>query len=102
MKYELLRTDKFNDQLHELILYIADVNSVDVAKKQLNTIESLVLKLIDFPKLGSVPRYKILKNQGYRTLIIPGFLIFYKIFEEESKVILYSIFSDKQNYINLI
>lgn len=102
MKYELLRTDKFNDQLHELILYIADVNCVDVAKKQLNTIESFVLKLKDFPKLGSVPRYKILKNQGYRTLIIPGFLIFYKIFEEERKVILYSIFSDKQNYINLI
>ena len=102
MKFELLRTYKFNDQLHELILYIADVNCVDVAKKQLNTIESLVLKLKDFPELGSVPRYKILKNQGYRTLIIPGYLIFYKIFEEERKVILYSIFSDKQNYINLI
>lgn len=102
MKFELLRTDKFNDQLHELILYIADVNCVDVAKKQLNTIESIVLKLKDFPKLGSVPRYQILKNQGYRTLFIPGYLIFYKIFEEESKVILYSIFLDKQNYINLI
>ena len=102
MEYELLRTDKFNDQLQELVLYIADVNCVDVALKQLNLIESFVLKLKDYPKLGSIPRYQILKKQGYRVIVITGYLIFYKVFEEERKVILYSIFLDKQNYINLI
>jgi toxin ParE1/3/4 len=102
VEYELLRTDKFNDQLQEFVLYIADVDCVDVALKQLDLIESFVIKLKDYPKLGSVPRYQILKNQGYRALIIPGYLIFYKIFEEESKIVLFSIFSDKQNYVNLI
>jgi toxin ParE1/3/4 len=99
---ELLRTDKFNDQLQELVLYIADTKCVEVALKQLDIIESFVIKLKSYPKLGSVPRYQILKKQGYRALVIPGYLIFYKVFEEESKIILYSIFSDKQNYINLI
>ena len=102
MESELLRTDKFNDQLQDLILYIADVNNVSAALKQLDLIESYVIKLKNFPKLGTVPRYQIFKNQGYRVLIVHGFLIFYKILEIESKIILYSIFSDKQNYINLI
>ena len=82
--------------------YIVDVNSVNVALNQLDFIESSVIKLKDYPKLGSVPRYQILKNQGYRSLIIQGYLIFYKVFEEERKIVLYSIFPDKQNYINLI
>lgn len=102
MEYELLRTDKFNDQLQDLVLYIADINCVDVALKQLDLIESFLFKLINYPKLGSIPRYPILKKQGYRSLVIQGYLIFYKVLEEERKIILYSIFSDKQNYINLI
>ena len=102
MKYDLLRTDRFNDQLQDLILYIAKTNCRNVAFKQLELIEHSVLNLRDFPYIGKVPRYQIIKNQGFRVLIIPGYLIFYKVFENKNQIIFYSIFSDKQNYINLI
>ena len=40
---ELLRTDKFNDQLHEIILYIAqDTGSVDRAVQYLDEMEAFV------------------------------------------------------------
>lgn len=34
--------------------------------------------LSDFPDSGSIPRYAILRKQGYRVLIVDKNLVFYK------------------------
>ena len=90
-------------QLREIIFYIADDSgSIDIALNYLKKIESAINRLEDFPLSGSVPRYSILRKQGYRVLIVERHLIFYKVNCNEKIVIIYAIVDGRQEYKNLI
>ena len=103
MKYQIVRTDKFEEQLRETIFYIADDSgSVDIALGYLDKIEKSVLQLEDFPKSGSMPKYSVLRKQGYRVLIVERHLIFYKVHDEIDSVVLYAIVDGRREYRNLI
>lgn len=76
--YKILRTDKAEDQLRDIIYYIADESGdIDVALKYLDKLEEAINQLEEFPNSGSVPRYSILKKQGYRVLIVGNHIVFY-------------------------
>lgn len=103
MQYKILRTDKADEQLREIIFYIADDSgSVDIALNYLNKIETAIKQLETFPLTGSIPRYSILRKQGYRVLIVEKHLIFYKVNEIEKMVVVYAIVDSRRNYKNLI
>lgn len=103
MKYKILRTDKAEEQLREIIFYIADDSgSIDIALGYLDKIETTINRLQDFPESGSIPRYSILKKQGFRVLIVEKHLVFYKISETDETVIIYAIVDGKREYLNLL
>lgn len=103
MKYKILRTDKADDQLREIILYIADDSgSIDVALNYLDKIETAINRLEDFPLSGNIPRYSILRKQGYRVLIVERHMVFYKIDEKNRVVTVYAIVDGRREYKNLI
>lgn len=103
MSYKILRTDKAEDQLREMIFYIADDSGdVDIALSYLDKIEIAINRLQKFPELGSIPRYSILKKQGYRVIIVERHLVFYKINEIDKTVIIYAIVDGRREYRNLI
>ena len=89
MKYKILRADKAEEQLREIIFHIADDSGdVDIALGYLDKIETAINRLQEFPESGSIPRYSILKKQEYRVVIIERHLVFYKINEEDKLVII--------------
>ena len=103
MKYQILRTDKAEEQLREIIFYIADVSdNIDIALRYLDKIETAINRLQKFPESGSIPCYSILKKQGYRVVIIERHLVFYKINNEENTVVIYAIVDGRREYRNLI
>ncbi|HAS74278.1 MAG TPA: type II toxin-antitoxin system RelE/ParE family toxin [Clostridiales bacterium UBA8960] len=103
MKYSILRTDKAEEQLREIIFYIADESdSIDIALGYLNKIEAAINRLEDFPELGTYPRYSILKKQGYRVIIVEKHLVFYKTIDKDHLVIIYAIVDGRREYRNLI
>ena len=103
MKYKILRTDKSEEQLREIIFYIADDSgNVDIAMGYLDKIETAINRLQEFPESGSIPRYSILKKQGYRVLIVERQLVFYKVNEKDKLVIIYAIVDGRREYRNLI
>ncbi|MFA9378831.1 MAG: type II toxin-antitoxin system RelE/ParE family toxin [Lachnotalea sp.] len=103
MKYKILRTDKVEEQLREIIFYIADDSgNVDIALGYLDKIETVINRLQEFPESGSIPRYTILKKQGYRVIIVEKHLVFYKINEVDQTVIIYSIVDSRREYRNLL
>ena len=76
MKYKIIRTDKAEEQLREIIFYIADDSgSTDIALKYLDKIENAINRLGDFPMSGSIPKYSVIKKQGYRVLIVERYSI---------------------------
>lgn len=103
MKYRVIRTDKFDEQLRNIIFYIADDSGdVNIALNYLDKIENAIKCLYDFPYSGSVPRYLILKKQGYKVLIVEKHLIFYKVNEVTKTVTIYAVVDSRQEYKNLI
>ena len=103
MKYKIIRTDKVDEQLREIIFYIADDSgSVDIALKYLDKIETAIRRLEDFPASGSIPRYAILRRQGYNVLVVERHLFFYKINKEEKTVTIYAIVDGRREYLNLV
>ena len=103
MKCNILRTDKAEDQLREIIFYIADDSGdIDIALEYLDKIETAINRLQEFPESGSTPRYSILKKQGYRVIIVERHLVFYKFNKEEKAVIIYAIMDGRREYRNLI
>ena len=103
MKYRIQRTDKANDQLYSLIQYIADDSGdVDLALNYLDKIEEAVMRLTDFPYSGTVPRYSILKKQGYRVLIFEKLLVFYKADDDVKAVTIHAVVDGRMEYRNLI
>lgn len=103
MTYKILRTDKAEEQLREIIFYIADDSgNVDIALGYLEKIETAINRLQELPESGSIPRYSILKKQGYRVVIVERHLVFYKINEVDKLVIIYAIVDGRREYRNLI
>lgn len=103
MQYKIVRTDKADEQLREIIFYIADDSgSVDVALNYLDKIETPINRLGKFPFSGSEPRYSILRKQGYRVLIVERHLVFYKVNEEHKIVTIYAVVGGRREYKNLI
>ncbi len=104
MKYRLTRTDKFDEELFDIICYIASVSGDrKVALTYLDEIEEHVKILETFPEAGIVPRNATLRKMGYRTLVVArNHMAFYKIDKDKNEVILYHIVDTRRNYIKLI
>lgn len=103
MKYKIVRTDQADEQLRNIIFYIADDSgSIDIALDYLGKIEKAVKRLEGFPLSGSIPRYSILWKQGYRVVVVERHLVFYKVNSDERVVTIYAIVDGRQEYRNLL
>ena len=103
MKYKVIRTDKADEQLREIIFYIADDSgSIDIALNYLDKIETAIKRLEDFPNSGSIPRYSVLRKQGYRVLIVERHLVFYKVNDKEHVVTIYAVVDGRRECKNLL
>lgn len=103
MEYKILRTDKADEQLRDIIFYIAeDSGSVDIALNYLDKLENAISNLSIFPNSGSTPRYATLRRQGYKVLIVEQYLVFYKVNDTSKTVIIYAVVDGRREYKNLI
>lgn len=102
MEYQGIRTDKADELIHRIILYVAEQFGNDVALEKLEELETSILSLGDNPYLGIQPRYNILRRQGYLVLITKKDLVFYKVNEQEKIVTVYAVIDQRQDYLNII
>ena len=102
MEYQVIRTDKADELIHRIILYVAEQFGNDVALEKLEELETSILSLGNNPYLGIQPRYNILRRQGYLVLITKKDLVFYKVNEQEKIVTVYAVIDQRQDYLNII
>ena len=67
-----------------------------------DALEASILSLGDNPCLGMVPRYNVLKRQGYYALVLPKDLVFYKIDEGNKTVTIHAVADQRQDYLNIL
>lgn len=102
MKYTIMRTDMADIGIRKIVMYIARNFENDVALQKLDYLENNILLLADNPYLEIIPKYRVLKRQGYRILTLDKDLIFYKIDEGKKEVIIYAVVDSRQDYLNII
>lgn len=102
MKFEVFRTDKFNDQLTDIIMYLKNAFTKKEAVEYLNYLEEQINILREYPEIGVVPRYQAIAKQGYRALICKQNIIFCKINKDKKQIMLHLVVPAKTNYLNLI
>ena len=102
MKYTVVRTDMADEQIRKTILYIDENFGSEVALQKLDELEASILHLGDRPDIGMIPRYGVLRRQGYKVLVLEKNLVFYKVNEERKRVVIYEVVDQRQDYLNII
>ena len=102
MKYTIVRTDIADIGIRKIVMHVARNFENDVALQKLDYLENNILLLADNPYSGIIPKYRVLKRQGYRILILDKDLIFYKIDESKKEVIIYAVVDSRQDYLSII
>ena len=102
MKYNIVRTETADAGIRKIILYVAQNFGNDVALEKLDEIESRISSLSDDPYTGTIPKYPVLKRQGYKVLILSKDLVFYKIDEAKKQIVVYAVVDQRQDYLNIL
>ena len=102
MSYSIFRTEKADDQIRDIIIYVADNFGIETALDKLDEMERSINALADNPFHGEVPRYQALRRRGYRVLILKKDLVFYKIDEKNTEIIIYAVVDQRQDYLDII
>jgi addiction module RelE/StbE family toxin len=101
--YKLELMPSASVDLDNIFNYISDtLVSPKAAHNLMNRIEGTLLSLEDFPQLGPKCSDKSLSARGYRKLLIKNYLAFYKIDEEQKRVLVMRIIYARRNYERLV
>ena len=100
--YKVIRTDIADSLLRSIILYVAKEFGNDVALEKLDYLEKSIMALERNPYIGVVPKYSILRRQGYLVLILKKDLVFYKVNDEKQLVTVYAVVDQRQDYLDII
>ncbi len=95
-KYKIYITEAAEQDLAEIIEYIASDNTV-AAVKLADQIDESIGRLEDFPLIGVIPKNRRLERRGYRMIVIENHLVFYVLLDDET-VEIRRIISGKRNY----
>ena len=90
------------NDITEIISAFIMLGSKNGAIRMKEKINKAVQQLSVFPFSGvTVPDDKLARS-GYRMIIIEKYLMFYRIFEDDKKVIIYRVLNGKINYPTLL
>ena len=101
--YKLVMMPSASVDLDNIFNYISGtLVSPKAAHNLMRKIEKALLSLEDFPQLGPKCSDKILATKGYRKLLVKNYLAFYKIDEEQKRVLVMRVIYARRNYEQLV
>ncbi|MBP1970805.1 addiction module RelE/StbE family toxin [Virgibacillus natechei] len=101
--YKIKITPKAYEDLDEIYGYIAnDLYNEEAADNLMEKIESNVMRLNNFPFSCSFVRDEILKNKGYRKLVVENYTVFHLINEDAKHIVVMRVLYRRRKYQDLI
>ncbi len=103
MNYRVLLTFSAQSDLQEIAHFILhDQASKEESLAYIALLETSILSLNHLPNRGAIPRYRLLRLQGYRYMVVESHLVFYKVVEETKQVIIYRILHHRSAYQSIL
>jgi plasmid stabilization system protein ParE len=101
--YKLVVTSLAENDLDEIISYIATELSAPIAATNFaNAVAECYDRIILNPLCYEAARDPRLRLEGYRRAVIKNYIMLYKVFPKEEKVVVYRFFHCRRDYANLI
>ena len=97
MGYKIIFSSKATEDLRNILVYIAETNSPNVAFDYVGKIEEAIEKLKEFPFLGKIPLTRSLQLKNFRVLAVDSHLIYYKVNEKDGVIKIYTVKHGRQN-----
>lgn len=102
-KYRVKIVLKAEEDLDDIFYYIAlELNNKSAAEKMIYLFSNKILRLQEFPFSCSLVEDDLLKDKGYRKLIIDNYIVFYIVNEEDQLVIVMRVLYGRKKYQDLI
>lgn len=101
MSYKVVFSDKATEGLQNVLIYIAETNSPNVAYEYIDKIEQTIERLKEFPNMGKMPTLRCLRLQNFRTIVVESHMIYYKVDNENETIKIYSIKHARQRNIDI-
>ena len=101
--YRVNVTQSAFEDLKSIALYIKDnLKEPITAEKQVLRIKEAILSLDQLPYRHSLVRDKLLASQGYRSIFVDNYTIFYIIAENEKTVSISRIQYSRTNWVDIL
>lgn len=101
--YKLKFTPIAEDDLDGIYRYISEhLIALKAAADLMDDIEDSIMRLKDFPYSGSPVADDILRDRGYRKLIVKNYIVFHLIDEAEKQVVIMRVLYGTQQYEKLL
>ncbi|WP_404451042.1 type II toxin-antitoxin system RelE/ParE family toxin [Virgibacillus necropolis] len=98
-KFTVKMTQKANSDLERIYIYVMEEStSINYADHILDRIEKNIMRLQDFPYSANFVKDEVLKQKGYRKLIVDNYIIFFLTQNDKKKVTIMRILYVRQNY----
>ena len=97
-RIKILYTPAALDDLDEIFSYIAK-ETVSGAEKLLKKFDASIVKLADFPNLGSILSEDefALISSGYRFIVVHPYMVFYRIIDDT--LVIHRILHGRRDYL---
>lgn len=90
------------NDMTEIISSFVMLGSKQGAVRIKDKMNKMVGQLLLFPYSGITVSEPKISKMGFRMVVIEKYLMFYKIFEKEKKVVIYRVLNGKTNYPSLM
>lgn len=101
--YGLKFTPIAEDDLDRIYRYISEhLVAPKAANDLMDNIESSIIRLKEFPYLGSLVKDYILRSRGYRKFIVKNYIAFYLVDETEKLILIIRVLNDAQKYESIL
>ena len=102
-RYKLKVMPRAAEDLDSIYEYISEELAAPLAAhNQLQKFEDSFMRLRDFPELGLACQDDILKQKGYRKLIVNNYIGLYLISHSEKTVIIIRVVHSSQDYVSFV
>ncbi len=101
--YSIKITPTASQDLDDIYRYIAyELVNEDAAENLMDRIESSVMRLKDFPLSCNLVADEMLRDKGYRRLIVDNYVAFYIVDKVGKQVVIMRVLYGRQKYQDLI
>lgn len=102
MRYTLVKTDRAFESMRNILHFISYHFDAGTALRKVDELEKGMNLLSENPYMGSKPRDRVLRREGYRVLTMEKNIVFYKVDEAKQAIVIYFVADQRQDYIRLL